>query len=74
MEIGKAPIIELTQEQILGLIPAQALIDYDRAKEVLYKCFQYQRDLDCDWFLDWLEYNAPEYVWQTFKDGKDCRQ
>jgi len=24
-------------------------------------------------FLEWLEYNAPEYVWQNFKDNKDVR-
>ena len=24
-------------------------------------------------FLEWLEYNAPEAVWQKYKDGKDVR-
>jgi hypothetical protein len=25
-------------------------------------------------FLSWLEYNAPEFVWQNFKDNKDIRK
>lgn len=25
-------------------------------------------------FLGWLEYNAPEYVWQNFKDNRDVRK
>jgi len=25
-------------------------------------------------YLEWLEYNAPEYVWQRFKDKKDVRR
>lgn len=29
--------LKFTEEQILGLIPAQALIDFDRAKEILEK-------------------------------------
>jgi len=32
-----------------------------------------QFDQDRQDVLDWLEYNAPEYVWQRFKDGKDIR-
>ena len=27
-----------------------------------------------DEFLEWLEYNAPEYVWQRFKDNVDVRK
>lgn len=27
-----------------------------------------------DEFLRWLEYNAPEYVWQNAKDNKDIRK
>ena len=37
--------ITFTQEQIVGLIPARAIIDYERAKEVLEKIAQVQRDL-----------------------------
>jgi len=38
-------LLEFTQEQILGLLPAQALIDYDRAKDVLKKVVKAQRTL-----------------------------
>jgi len=34
-ELEKLKVMKFTQEQILGLIPAQAILDYDRAKEVL---------------------------------------
>ncbi len=46
MGVKKALVKTLTSDEILGLIPAQALIDFDRAKEVLQKTFLLQRDLD----------------------------
>ena len=33
-------VLTFNQEQILGLIPAQAILDYDKAKEVLEKVSQ----------------------------------
>ncbi len=45
IELPKMPLLEFTQEQILGLIPAQAIVDYDRAKEVLSKVAITQRNL-----------------------------
>lgn len=50
-KIQKAPVKELTQKQILGLIPAQAIIDYDRAKDVMQKVFESQRDADYEYYL-----------------------
>ena len=44
-EIPELPLLEFTEEQVLGLIPAQALVDYDRAKEVLDKVAKAQRAL-----------------------------
>lgn len=38
--------LKFTQTQILGLIPAQAILDYDRAKDVLERVAQeVQRDI-----------------------------
>jgi hypothetical protein len=46
---------KFTQSQILGLIPAQAILDYERAKDVLEKAAQAQRLSDLKWFVKWLE-------------------
>lgn len=37
--------LEFTEKQILGLIPAQAFIDFDRAKEVLEKVAESQAEI-----------------------------
>lgn len=46
-------LLTFTQEQIVGLIPAQAIIDYDRAKEVLEKVAKAQRDLTRGEYEGW---------------------
>ena len=49
--MDKAPIHkQFTQEEILGLIPAQAFLDIDRAKEVLEKVQETQRGADDEYY------------------------
>jgi hypothetical protein len=40
VESVQLEVLKFKQEEILGLIPAQAILDYDRAKEVLEKVSQ----------------------------------
>ena len=37
--------LEFTEKQILGLLPAEALLDFDRAKEVLEKVVKAQSQI-----------------------------
>lgn len=38
-------LLSFSEKEILGLIPAQAILDYDRAKEVLEKVAQKQAEM-----------------------------
>lgn len=38
-------LLAFSEKEILGLIPAQAILDYDRAKEVLEKVAQKQAEM-----------------------------
>ena len=40
IEPAQLEVLKFNQKEVLGLIPAQALLDYDRAKEVLEKVSQ----------------------------------
>lgn len=53
--------LEFTEKQILGLLPAQALVDYDRAKEVLEKVAKSQAEITKEETLkamgEWIDRN-----------------
>lgn len=38
-------LLTLSEEEILGLIPAQAILDYNRAKDVLEKVARKQAEM-----------------------------
>lgn len=66
--------LKFTEKQILGLIPAQALVDYDRAKEVLEKVAIAQAKITAEEILqildDWYGHTSVSYFREKYPDYK----
>ena len=64
--------LEFTEKQILGLIPAQALVDFNRAKEVLEKVAKAQAKITAEEILqildDWYGHDDVNYFRDKYLD------